>query len=673
MFNTCKARGFSSELLGRCLLALFADCFCFDRYKGEPPPKPDPDITRKEDENVRLAREADTNSSIQDLRIPLRLDYGEKLFVMRTNYFWVTLNMKKELFRYDIKIVPNSDSARALLNRRKRRQFFKILFEDQPDFKARGHGIATDYANTLITCGRLYDKSLPSREYVQTYRSGFEESPDPVSTTQSNDQKYKVTVEYTGMVSSSELIKYCNSKPTDPSDFNPSLDPIQALNIIVAGAPNKNQAVFQAGQNKFFEYRQNKNNGKFQDIYGEYDLTGGLIAVRGYYSSIRTSTSRILLNLNPQCSAFYPEMNLLELMCIFARVQPISPIPPEKYQELEEFIQRLRVRTVQMTREGKHVTREKTIKGFSHKFGKILDQSGKQVLNANGVPKTKGTKGAAHDYGSSESIKFLSDASTSSPAVKISVSDYFTEHYKQSLDYPKYFVVNCGTDEEPRWIPPERCTVMPGQPYRGTLDRKQTDNMHTIAARSPSENARRLNGDGLSVIGIRPESQTLKSFGVTIDTQMLSVHARLLPTPKVMYQHQKSLKPKLAAWNLRGYLFHKAVPIDKWSYLVVDCRYPLDQVWKDFQTALKNCGMGEIDPYPFEGLYAELHGDGDNDFSDKAIRVKIEEAKNRLGLQILWVILPRYSAPIYARVKYWADVIYGMLGAIESYIFDSNF
>ena len=123
-----------------------------------------------------------------------------------------------------------------------------------------------------------------------------------------------------------------------------------------------------------------------------------------------------------------------------------------------------------------------------------------------------------------------------------------------------------GTDESPRWIPPERCTVMPGQPYRGTLSGKhsgenlhanichkrscdmferkripdfdhisyqieevlvvqtfsssykltltflldiQTTNMLTVAARGPAENARRITKDGVRVLGIQPRSPTL--------------------------------------------------------------------------------------------------------------------------------------------------------------------
>ncbi len=304
------------------------------------------------------------------------------------------------------------------------------MFQDQSDFQALDEGIATDYANTLITCGRLYKSSLPFQKYVQVYRGAYEQPGNQNNTAQSSEQKYKVTVEYIEKVSISELMKYIHSQPYDPSNFNPRLDTVQAMNIIVAGSPNKDPTVFQAGQNKFFQYPRNLQSRYFNDVYRAHSLDKGLIAVRGYYSSVRTSTSRVLLNLNVQCSAFYPEINLLELIDIFSWGPPMTPA---RYQDLEDFIQRLRVRTDQLTSEGKTVTREKTIKGFSHKYERVRDKKGNQISNPDGSPKMKGTKGAAHDYGSSDSITFLSDAY--SPPRDVSISTYFLKRESFASTY----------------------------------------------------------------------------------------------------------------------------------------------------------------------------------------------------------------------------------------------
>ena len=224
----------------------------------------------------------------------------------------MTINLEKELFKYDVAIEPVSKKAPALKNRRKRRQLYKILFEES-DFERLGEGVATDYATTLITCGRLYDKARPDKTYELIYRSESE-LRDEDEATQPDERKYRVIVKFSSMVPSSELVRYVEPQPNDPSDFNGRLDAIQAMKIIVAGGPNKQDGIFQAGQNKFFRYPRGSPDRMFSPGYDSLDLGGGLIAVRGYFSSVRISTSRTLLNLNDQCSAFYPEIDLLSLM-----------------------------------------------------------------------------------------------------------------------------------------------------------------------------------------------------------------------------------------------------------------------------------------------------------------------------------------------------------------------
>ena len=340
--------------------------------------------------------------------------------MLRTNYLSVTLDLEKEFFRYDVTIEPASKKAPVLKNIRKRRQVYNILFVGERDFQVLGAGVATDYAETLITCGRLYEQSLPHKRYEVVYRNELEGPRDDAEGTQSDERKYWVTVTYSGTVPIPELIRYIGSRPDDPSNFDARLEAIQAMNIIVAGGPNKNDTVFQAGQNKFFQYPRGDPENPTQ-LNDNFYLGNGLIAVRGYYSSIRALTSRVLLNLNAQCSAFYPEITLLGLMYRFAGG---PPIPDQKLSELEAFIRRLRVSTVQITGERKKITRQKTVWGFSHKYGQVVRDK-KLIFNKDKTPKMTGTKGAFVDYGGSDSIEFLSDIV--SPPRSMSVSEYFSK------------------------------------------------------------------------------------------------------------------------------------------------------------------------------------------------------------------------------------------------------
>lgn len=385
-------------------------------------PSPNREVTDKENMNTTSVGGSYAKSSFQHLNLPLRPSHGKLIgpeqVILRTNYFDVKISSLKELFKYKVAIRPLSTQMPALKNGRKRRQLYKILFREL-DFQDLGQGFATDYAETLITCGKLYKKSLQDKKYELIYRNEQEDSREVTEEPSSDERKYEVIVTCSGMVPSSELLSYINSRPTDPSDFDARSETIQAMNIIVAGSPNKNDDVFQAGPNKFFQYPRGSPDRQFSPVYDSRDLGCGLIAIRGYFSSIRTSTSRILLNLNAQCSAFYPEMNLLDLMYRFVGG---SEIPKIKYPDLEQFIRKLRVTTEQLTREGKTVTREKTVWGFSHKHERV-DIKGRLMNNKDGSPKMRGTKGADHDYGSSNSIRFLCDTYT--PPKLMSVSEYF--------------------------------------------------------------------------------------------------------------------------------------------------------------------------------------------------------------------------------------------------------
>lgn len=328
----------------------------------------------------------------------------------------MNLDANLELFRYDVNIEPKSESVRALQNRRKRRQFFKVLFNEANDFRARAPGIATDYANTLITRGRLFDKKFPVKIYHQIYRGEYELARRPNDPPRDKDQVYLVTVKFQSLVSISEIFRYIESKPTDVSDFTTMQDAIQALNIIMAGTPNKNAAVFQSGQNKFYQYPRNETNLHYAEAYGTYDLSGSLIAVRGYYSSIRTSTNRILLNVNAQCSPFYPELNLLRMIKLLWN-------SVSNRHELEDFINKLRVRTEYTMEGNKRVIKVMTVRGFSHPWVADRDSKGKERFNKDGSTKMKGTKGVDHDWGTSDSVRI----NTTSPARSLTVTQYFKE------------------------------------------------------------------------------------------------------------------------------------------------------------------------------------------------------------------------------------------------------
>ena len=151
------------------------------------------------------------------------------------------------------------------------------------------------------------------------------------------------------------------------------------------------------------------------------------------------------------------------------------------------------------------------------------------------------------------------------------------------------------------------------------------------------------------------------AFGIRVDPNMLLVHARRLAPPSINYHKKRSSTPNLADWNLIGKNFFEAKQITHWSFLNLTREQFSRQSLTDFKDALKDCGMGREIPDPVDGGFkAQLPGVGDDDQSDDSIREMIERISHR-EVRIVLVILPVKSAPLYARVKYWADIRFGMI------------
>lgn len=140
---------------------------------------------------------------------------------------------------------------------------------------------------------------------------------------------------------------------------------------------------------------------------------------------------------------------------------------------------------------------------------------------------------------------------------------------------------------------------------------------------------------------------------------MLLVHARLLTPPSINYR-KGSLTPELADWNMIGQNFFESEPITRWSYLNLSNEQLSNDFANKLQNALAKCGMKRKNPDPARGFQVQLGPNGDDDQNDKLIRDVMEEM-SKTEVRIVLVILPFKSAPLYARVKYWADVKFGMI------------
>ena len=141
---------------------------------------------------------------------------------------------------------------------------------------------------------------------------------------------------------------------------------------------------------------------------------------------------------------------------------------------------------------------------------------------------------------------------------------------------------------------------------------------------------------------------------------MLVVLGRVLPTPTLMYRGSP-VKTEQAGWNMKHKQFSVPKPIIRWSFLRLGPA-EFGQAHIDlFKKALKNSGLGQADPVSPQGqkgFFAQLVP-GQDDANDEKIRAVLGQVA-KLNIPFLLVILPARGPITYNRVKYWADVRFGI-------------
>lgn len=253
--------------------------------------------------------------------MPVRPSYGTTgtPIVLRTNYFQITLpNPKLTLFRYVVEFQPDPKG--------KSKRMMQLLIDRAP-FLAKAIGadnIATDYKTILITSVELNLGPDGFQEGSVPFIEPEEREPGLKSPT------FKMRVKRDGVVSVANLLQYLMS--TDPKTTCDDKGPIlQALNIVMSRLPSNTTGIAAFRGGKFFPVDKDPTS-----------LGGGLTALRGIYTSVRTSTLRLLLNVNSITAAFYESGPLTRLMDNFLSTVR-SGIYQEQMKELQKFLFGIRV------------------------------------------------------------------------------------------------------------------------------------------------------------------------------------------------------------------------------------------------------------------------------------------------------------------------------------------
>ena len=232
----------------------------------------------------------------------------QKAVFVRSNHFVVDLDPKKEFYEFEILGIPDGAS------RGRKRDLVETMMLNCPALRDQPDEYATDFKKKVIAWKDLF-----------VYRS----QEDPAETRTVTlpgraDPTGKVTdtvlrLNFVRKLSPRDLIDYVQGRQS--TFANTGL--IEALNILISkGVSEADAQSIEVGTNRFY-YKP-----------GHSPLSDGLIAIRGYFASIRPGMGNVLLNVNTVMGSFYDPV----------RVSVLLPKFRNDNHRAERFLKGVRVR-----------------------------------------------------------------------------------------------------------------------------------------------------------------------------------------------------------------------------------------------------------------------------------------------------------------------------------------
>ncbi|KAL7933965.1 Piwi domain-containing protein [Trichoderma chlorosporum] len=568
--------------------------------------------------------------------LPRRPAYGTKgtEVTLWANYVALTASPKLVLYRYEISVTPSAAGKKLT-------QIVR-LFLEAPELAEYKHDLVSDFKSTLLSRQKFDDRTINV-----AYRSEGEDEP------KSDGVQYKVKLQLTNTLATSELIEYLTS--TNPSaQYDGKLPLIQALNIFLNHYSKTTDGLVSLGSS----------NGSTKTFaLGEssetWDLGNCLTAIRGFFASVRAATARVLVNVNASQAVFYQEGPLDQFVLRFGH--------QKGFYELQRFLNGIRVRTTHLkakvNRRGEPILRPKTIWSLAN----IRDGQGLQ-----NPPRVKafgaGPKDVEFWLEVRDKNKQGGKGAKAQGGQYITVYDFFAKTYNIRIADTRLPVVNVGNRENPSYLPLQVCYVLPGQLCNNQLSSAQTQQMIRFAVRRPFENATSIASKGLKVAGLSDANPLLAQFGFKASQNLITVPGRVIASPKVSYNQSRQVATFGGSWNMvpkdsQSFKFSNAGTMQKWScvYIEVLNEYPnahtftsagLTEVLRSFHAVLGDTGIAASPPLqPFQRLQLKNNDDPELD-------VLMKRAAS--SLQLLFVILPATPIPLYNRIKYLGDVKYGI-------------
>lgn len=413
---------------------------------------------------------------------------------------------------------------------------------------------------------------------------------------------FKVTIKFASKTDLSHLKEFLCGRLRDAPH-----ETIQVLDVVLRDHPSKVCTV--VGRSFF--------SAKFGD---SMDIGSGLECWKGFYQSLRPTQMGMSLNMDVSATSFY---------------QPISVI---------EFVM-------------KHLN-----------LGDPSRAASRPLSNIDCIKLKKALRGVRVEVSHGESRRYKVSGISSAPTnqltfvgednIEKSVVKYFHERYKIILRYASWPSLQCGSDKKPIYIPMEMCKIVEGQRYSKKLNEKQVTNLLREACKRPRE--RKDNIQWIADNNTYNEEGLADEFGLSVNTQLTSINARVLPPPVLKYHdsgRDRTIRPRVGQWNMINAKMYNGATVKFWAS--VNFSSLNEQMASSFCHQLVNmcrnkgmdinlnpmCPIQSAQPNQIERVLSEVHR---------------RCTANGRDLELLIIILPDSSGS-YGRIKRVCETELGII------------
>ncbi|PBK59515.1 hypothetical protein ARMSODRAFT_1071478, partial [Armillaria solidipes] len=360
----------------------------------------------------------------------------------------------------------------------------------------------------------------------------------------------------------------------------------------------------------------------FSDVHKRV-VEDGLEFWRGFFQSVRPSTTQLLINIDITTTTMYQSENVIDVSLTYMRSRQVRDLcfstKDAKFRSLSAFLEGLEIRC-------------RTPDNYTKTVKELVVKGGRYKFERGGHTTTTGRQ------------------------------EYFRSAHSIDLKFPDAFgIVTSGKGAlHPIVYPAELCTILPGQLYKGRLSNHLTNEMMSFATMTPDVRLKAIMGGGDNGRGIVSPiqgykgSKYIQESGMQISMSPLHIRGRMLPPPRIR-MGRGDILPNNGAWNLRDQTFSNAIKLELWGVLNFIPALNEQLCWTYVNALRQQClSLGTL-LFIFVSPCTERNSPSNAEMANAFSRIGRKER-----IQMILVMLPPQGDPVYTQVKQWGDVLTGV-------------